>query len=360
MRIFVIMLTAALSAECYTSPNGNAARSRVAARIDQAVTSKPRLLQAYTELSQQGMLHSFGSVQQPPVASPVDDLSAITLLPSEAFAPSSVRRGRTSASQLYAVIVSAAAQMMIAQEIVKGRLSFSTLRALEWWQLPAIFLAGTGIVTVGVLFADRFALGGRLLACVQTALPGKRRAIVRHEAGHFLLSILLGVPVQSCKLNSLVALLDPAFEGQAGTVFHAPAIDALRRGDRPTDAEIDACAVILMGGIAAEAIAWGSAEGGAADERQLRLLLEPSLSGAEARRGSGDGLGQREALAERLPADAVVRSKARYAVANAVLLLREHEAALAALCEALSRGDTIGECVEAIERSMPPPAAATR
>ena len=89
----------------------------------------------------------------------------------------------------------------------------------------------------------------------------------------------------------------------------------------------------------------------------------PEAPGTESSHASaleGGRLGQREALAERLPADAVVRSKARYAVANAVLLLREHEAALAALCEALSRGDTIGECVEAIERSMPPPAAATR
>ena len=53
-------------------------------------------------------------------------------------------------------------------------------------------------------------------------------------------------------------------------MFHSPAIEALRDGECARDDDVDRAAIILMGGIAAESLAYGSAEGGAADERALQ------------------------------------------------------------------------------------------
>lgn len=144
--------------------------------------------------------------------------------------------------------------------------------------------------------------------------------------------------MQSCELNPIASLLDPSFEGQAGTVFHAPAIDILRRGGRASNEDMGVCAIILMSGIA-EALAFGSAEGGAADERALRNLFQAEHA--------------EEALASvwTKEMDVKVRSKARWAVANAVTLLREHCIEFAALLNALDQGLSIGSCVQVIELS---------
>ena len=62
-------------------------------------------------------------------------------------------------------------------------------------------------------------------------MPTYRETVLRHEAGHFLLAYLLGVPVQACVLNPVLASFDRRFDGgRAGTVFLSPAIEALRAG----------------------------------------------------------------------------------------------------------------------------------
>jgi hypothetical protein len=149
-----------------------------AVTIDRAAhLSKARLLEAYRMLSEKGSLRGFGSISRPPLAEPItpQDLAAITQIQAEAYVPSAVRRGRTGASQLYAIVVSATAQVLIAVEILQGRLSMESLSDLAWWQIPAVLLAVLGAVTVTVLLGDKFALGGRLLAGMQAALPVRSR-----------------------------------------------------------------------------------------------------------------------------------------------------------------------------------------
>jgi hypothetical protein len=85
-----------------------------------------------------------------------------------------------------------------------------------------------------------------------------------HEAGHFLLSYLLGFAVESydvatgSEAASSAVRLDVAAPSGTGSRDHA---------------NLDRLAVISMGGIAAEVLAVGDAEGGLADVSQLRALM---------------------------------------------------------------------------------------
>jgi hypothetical protein len=143
------------------------------------------------------------------------------------------------------------------------------------------------------------------------------------------LALLLGCPVQDVVVSPLVALADPRLRGSPGTVFHALALESARVGAGAEDSDVDAASIILMGGIAAEALAYGSAGGGAADEAELRQLLGAQRS-------------------PQLP-PAV---HARWAAANAVLMLREHAASLEEVCDVLRAGGAVGECCVRIDAQL--------
>ena len=74
-------------------------------------------------------------------------------------------------------------------------------------------------------------------------------------------------------VSPLAALRNPRLKGSPGTVFYAPALEAARAGTVAAPADVDVASIILMGGIAAEALAYGAANGGATDETDLRKLL---------------------------------------------------------------------------------------
>jgi hypothetical protein len=139
----------------------------------------------------------------------------------------------------------------------------------------------------------------------------------------------MAVPVQTCCLNPAASLFYPRFRMRVGTVFLSPAMEALRQGQGATDVDVDRTAIVLMAGIAAEALANGNAEGGAADERALRTLLVAHYGSEEHE----------------------LRARARWAVASATLLLRQHSQNYDALCKALGEGRSVGECVLALEMS---------
>ena len=100
--------------------------------------------------------------------------------------------------------------------------------------------------------------------------------------------------------------------------------------------QADRAAIVLMAGIAAEALAFGGADGGAADEAALRRLLIREASqgeGSQASEPSGGAAGG--AAGGDLPALALrARTRARWAVANAVAVLQEQQPAYEALCDA--------------------------
>ena len=148
------------------------------------------------------------------------------------------------------------------------------------------------------------------------------------------MAYLLGCPVEAVLLDGFQAMRDRRFAaGTAGTVFFDPELGAaMKRGELPRSA-VDRYSVVVLAGIAAEAQQNGRAEGGQADEAALVRLLS-SLDGGQ----SWD-----------IPR---IQNQARWGASQAVLLLREHEAAFTALCQALERGASVGECMVAIEAAL--------
>ena len=261
----------------------------------------------------------------------------------------------------------------------------ASLRTLESYELIALVLSLLLGVTTILALVDKLLLQERLLEAVALLLvPSRRDAAARHEAGHFLCAYLLGVPVQACLLNPARSLSDAQLSGRVGTIFLSTAIEDLREGRLAADDDVDVAAIVLMGGIAAEALVNGSAEGGAADEKALAALLaaQQDRTSDEASGGAaggsrskavkpffdasglattGDSGNVKKAPVRSRKQQAEVRARARWAAASAAMLLRERRASFDALCNALREGRTVGECIWAIEAaaggapSPPPP-----
>lgn len=135
------------------------------------------------------------------------------------------------------------------------------------------------ILTLAPLTLERFFLNGAISDSLLLLLvPGRRRRIARHEAGHFLISYLLGCPIEAVALTSLDALLDERFGGlsssvSAGVSFYDPGLTGEIGEGRITRKTIDRYSAVVMGGVASEALEYGGAEGGKSDEQVRKSLL---------------------------------------------------------------------------------------
>jgi len=202
------------------------------------------------------------------------------------------------------------------------------------WNLNAL-----AFVTLTAAFLDKAFVNGVIFeTIVRTIQPKLQSKILRHEAGHFLCAYLLGCPVEGCVLSGWAALQDARFDKRqvtAGTSFFDPALSGEMNSGRVTRASIDRYSVIVMGGIAAEAMNFGGADGGAGDEMALVAFLSQLNTG---------GGGQ-------IWNSGSIRNQARWGALQAVLLLREYKACYDGLVDALERGGNLGDCIYAIEKA---------
>ncbi|KAI4301856.1 hypothetical protein L6164_035094 [Bauhinia variegata] len=154
--------------------------------------------------------------------------------------------------------------------------------------------------------------------------------VIQHEAGHFLIAYPVGILPKGYSLSSLEALKkEGSLNVQAGTSFvDIEFLEEVSAG-KLSATTLNRFSCIALAGVATEYLLYGFAEGGLDDIGKLDALLK-SL-----------GFTQKKA-----------DSQVRWSVLNVVLLLRRHGGARAKLAEAMSRGNSIGSCIEVIENSI--------
>lgn len=183
----------------------------------------------------------------------------------------------------------------------------------------------------GALAFDQVALRGLVFeACYRTFFPRYEEKVVKHEAGHFLAAYLHGLAVRGYVLSAAEAFR-AGIPGQAGTLFEdSEMYNGIKKGKVGTSI-IDRFSIVSMAGIAAEALYYGEAEGGESDVSTLIGLLtglQPPWTASD------------------------VKAQARWAVLEAIMLIRENEKAFEALCDAMRERRSLGSCILAIEENF--------
>ncbi|CAN0423940.1 unnamed protein product [Pylaiella littoralis] len=271
------------------------------------------LTNTYNALKTAGLLRGFGSIDFAKVPSKSRDVSAERLLSLSGVEKQNLAPGRPTGSWLSAGVG------VFGAEYLAGRLmGLDPLQTVIPW-------------TLGLIFADRLFLNGAVAeSLTRLIVPGYRERIIKHEAGHFLVAYLLGCPVQGCLLDPFV--LGSGVSGaQGGTVFADPILSKQMAQGKLTKSSIDRFSIVLMGGIAAEAMNYGSSEGGSADEGVMIGILStiaPPFNREQ------------------------IKAQALWAATQAVLLIQEHKEAYEVLVLALENGAELGECVQAIETEL--------
>ncbi|PNW80131.1 hypothetical protein CHLRE_08g379175v5 [Chlamydomonas reinhardtii] len=142
--------------------------------------------------------------------------------------------------------------------------------------------------------------------------------VLKHEAAHFLLGYLVGVPITGYSVEL----------GREHTEFAEAKIQQRIIERQLTDEEIDSLALVAVAGMAAEGREYEEVMGQTADLYDLQRLLLRSKTKLS---------------------DAQQQNITRWAVWSAAGLLRSHAEEHKALIEAMRRGASVAECVQVIE-----------
>lgn len=164
---------------------------------------------------------------------------------------------------------------------------------------------------------------GLLQAAIQgfsSFFPDYQERVARHEAAHFLIAYLLGLPILGYSLDigkENVNLIDERLE----RLIYSGQID---------QKELDRLAVVAMAGLAAEGLQYDKVVGQSADLFSLQRFInrsKPPLSKDQQ------------------------QNLTRWAVLFAASLIKNNKAIHEALMAAMSKKATIVECFEAIENA---------
>ncbi|KAH9616995.1 hypothetical protein KSS87_021630 [Heliosperma pusillum] len=196
-----------------------------------------------------------------------------------------------------------------------------------------LFYISLGLLFLGTL--DLVSFGGGISSLVldtigHTFSQKYRNRVVQHEAGHFLIAYLVGILPRGYTLSSLEAFRkEGSLNVQAGTSFvDFEFLEEVKTG-KLTATMLNRFSCIALAGVATEYLLYGQAEGGLADINKLDGLIK--------------GLGFTQKKAD---------SQVRWAVLNTILLLRRHEKARSKLAVGMSRGMSVGSCINIIEDAI--------
>lgn len=209
--------------------------------------------------------------------------------PYRIFADGSSRNDAVFGGAVFSVVLAVLGGATVAPDAVEGTVGGVVGLALAVWAADALLLESSiaRVLSGAVKDAERAAL---------------------HEAGHFLVAYLCGVRIAGYEMR-----------GEAGVEL-----------DFDGKEDVWVCAAIGMGGIAAECLIYGKAEGGGEDLKEVKGII----------RDRGGGLGAGEEGIGRV---------ARWGLLQAVLLLNKFDLAHKRLAEGMREGRSVEECCEIIE-----------
>jgi hypothetical protein len=286
-----------------------------------------------------------------------------------------------AALAVFGVTVGSVATAFVADQTLPGP---EIIRFVVVWLLSfaPLALVGRGI-------ANPEQLQTFLVSLQRNLFPTYRARMIQHEAGHFLIGHLLGLPIKGYQANAVKNAVefyplndagvgrdradqlgfdslrntdllddvddaprnldDPYFskEGRGSTAIETQSVFRntkdysrflkLAPENEPTAAwpfrgfdheTIDKLAVISVAGVCAEILAFGNAEGGIADLSQLRQVFasaQPELSERD------------------------MENRVRFALGYTMSLLRLHLGVLDALASVMEHGGSVADCVKTIE-----------
>ncbi|GIL79550.1 hypothetical protein Vretimale_12232 [Volvox reticuliferus] len=298
----------------YTALNtacDNLRRAPAALRVD---FSGP-VLDSYEQLKSAGVTPKWGSAVTDALRRRnvfIGELRQVGIKNPDKIAVPSVRN---DAAFLFSVVASTSVLAVLAGQLPG-----------DWGFFSSYLIGG---ITLAVLAVGSTAPG--LLAVIidkfSQVFPDYKDRVLKHEAAHFLVGYLLGVPITGYSVEL----------GKEHTEFAEAKIQQRIIERTLTDEEIDVLALVAVAGIAAEGRDYDEVMGQTADLTDLQRLL----------------LRSRTRLS-----DAQQQNVTRWAVWSAAGLLRSHAAEHRALAEAMRGGAGVAECVQAIEAAQPAAAAA--
>lgn len=190
---------------------------------------------------------------------------------------------------------------------------------------PAVPAVATFAI-LGIATFDSWSLEGRggtlFLDLIGGFSPEYRERIVHHEAGHFLVAHILGVPVTGYTLSAWEAFKQKQ-KGFAGVTFDDVEVLSQFENGAITDRILERYYTIWMAGIAAENLVYENAHGGADDKNKLMGVLK-SLGCSES----------------------VCNQKQRFSILQAKTVLENNWSAYQALVDTMRKRATVKECKE--------------
>ncbi len=185
--------------------------------------------------------------------------------------------------------------------------------------IPILIIFAIVVITTVDGLLLKSILATLVLDAIAGTSPAYRQRIVQHEAGHFLVAYLLGIPITGYTLSAWESFRQGR-AAQGGVMFAPP----------PTDISnqlLQQYCTVWMAGIAAEKLMYDRAEGGSEDRQKLWGIL--FIAGNQ----------QQE----------IVRQE-NSAALQAKTLIQTHWEAYQAVVTKMSERATVDDCCQAIER----------
>lgn len=214
---------------------------------------------------------------------------------------------RNDAVFLAGVVGGSSIAAVLAGALLPGQIGFWGQYLIGGISIAVLAIGSTvpGLLQVGIERAGQ-------------VFPEYRERVVRHEAAHFLVAYLLGVPIASYSLEmgkQHVDLVQAALQRQ------------LLEG-RLEDEELDRLALVAMAGVAGECTKFSDVMGQTADLMDLQRMINRSA---------------------RKLSDSEQQNLTRWAVFQACSILKQNESAYNTLVDTMQRGGSVYECIQAIE-----------